>query len=477
MCVFPPGGIFKDFWPAWMVQWPRAVVAEGTLDMARLGYASPDLALRATLSLFRDAEAPNVPCVFQHGEANMVAKDGAICGTSPAWCIPFYNLERLFAQTLDRQWLAEIYPYLARYVDWWLAERTDLDGWAVYKCTWEAGEDDNPRLDPERKGDNVVSAFVRPVELQATMALSAGVLARFAAALGQHADIERWQAVEAAYLARAADLWDPAEGRFRDWDLRHNRFLAPSGESNYWGVDTCRYSALAFTPLLAGLSNDAIRAGLRQELSHYAGPPWTLWASWSYVVLEAAPLTGDTSFAGRVAAEIVGRVYDELDRREPGGPKHPIPGVAREYWPLDLNSWASCEGYGWGANTASLLVRQVFGFVEGPYLDGQSALVGADALAFELRPSLPDRFLIPGREYWLARLPYRGGRLSLGYRVGEAPGTLTLLVSAGVPTRCTALSEEATAYESVGLQDRHEIVGQNGARYRVALWPVAGAVG
>jgi hypothetical protein len=486
MCVYPPGGIFTDIWPAWMVQWPRAVVAEGTLDMARLGYVSPDLALRATLSLFRDAEAPNVPCVFQDGEPNMVAADGAICGTSPAWCIPFYNLERLFAQTLDRRWLEEIYPYLSRYVEWWLAERTDADGWAVYKCTWEAGEDDNPRLDPERKGDNVVSAFVRPVELQATMALSAGVLGRFAAVLHEVEDVGRWRAIESAYLARTRELWDPTEGRFRDWDARHNRFLPPSGETSYWGVDTCRYSALAFTPLLAGLTDDAMQAGLRSELQHYAGPPWTLWASWSYVVLEAAPHTGDTAFAGRVAAEIVGRVYDELDAREPGGPSHPTPGVAREYWPLELDTWASCEGYGWGANTASLLVRQIFGFFEGPYLDESSRAPGlgdaggtaraagwrATSLTFDLRPALPDHLLVSGREYWLAGLPYRGGRLSLGYRIEDGAGALTVLVSANVPTRCqVAGPDRQPAYDSAVVHERHEIPGRNGVAYRVELLP------
>lgn len=484
MCVYPPGGIFSDVWPAWMVQWPRAVVAEGTLDMARLGYASPDLALRATLSLFRDAEAPNVPCVFQDGEPNMVAKDGAICGTSPAWCIPFYNLERLYAQTLDRRWLEEIYPDLARYVEWWLAERTDADGWAVYKCTWEAGEDDNPRLDPERKGDNVVSSFVRPVELQATMALSAGVLARFATVLGHAEDVGRWREVESAFLARARTLWDPSEGRFRDWDLRNGRFLPPSGESNYWGVDTCRYSALAFTPLLAGLADDSIRAGLRQELQHYASPPWTLWASWSYVVLEAAPLTGDTAFAGRIAAEIVGRVYGELDARAPAAASHPTPGVAREYWPLDLDTWASCEGYGWGANTASLLVRQIFGFFEGPYLGeagrapglgdagGTARAAGwrATSLAFELRPSLPDHLLIPGREYWLTGLPYRGGRLSLGYWVEEEAGALTILVTANVPTRCQVVSvDDQELHASEDVHERHSIAGRNGKVYRVEL--------
>ncbi|HZO28245.1 MAG TPA: hypothetical protein VFH48_19900 [Chloroflexota bacterium] len=474
MCVYPPGGIFTDVWPAWMVQWPRAVVAEGTLDMARFAYASPEIAQRALLSLFRDAEAPNVPCVFQHGEPNMVAKDGSICGTSPAWCIPFYNLERLFSFTLDREWLAEIYPYLARFLEWWLAERTDPGGWAVYKCTWEAGEDDTPRLDPERRGDNVVSAFVRPVELQATMALSAGVLSRFAAVLGKSDDTTRWRQVEAEYLDRTRQLWDPVERRFRDWDARAGRFVAPApDEPNYWGIDPCRYSALAFTPLLAGLADDEVRAGLRSELQHYGGPPWTLWASWSYVVLEAAPRAGDHSFAGRVAAEIVGRVYDELDARQIVDPRHPTPGVAREYWPLDLDTWASCEGYGWGANTASLLVRQVFGFTEGPYLDA------ATPLTFELRPALPDAFLTPRREYWLTNLPYRGARISLGYRVADAPpdadgsfSALEMLVSADVPTRCRVVDLTAPlAWESDGAENLHEIPARIGGEYVVELHP------
>jgi hypothetical protein len=474
MCVYPAGGIFTDVWPAWMVQWPRAVVAEGTLDMARFAYASPDLAQRALLSLFRDAEAPNVPCVFRDGEQNMVASDGSICGTSPAWCIPFFNLERLFKLTLDRAWLAEIFPYLTAYVEWWLAERVDADGWAVYKCTWEAGEDDTPRLDPERRGDNVVSAYVRPVELQAMMALSAGVLARFATVLGRGQDQERWLQVEAASLDRTRQLWDAGEGRFRDWDARTGGFLAPAGENNYWGIDPCRYSALAFTPLLAGLSDDAMRDGLRAELQAYDRPPWTLWASWSYVVLEAAPLTGDTAFAGRVAAEIVHRVYGELDVRTIAGPSHPTPGVAREFWPLDLDSWASCEGYGWGANTASLLVRQVFGFLEGPYIDV------ATPLTFELRPALPAYLMLPGREYSLVNLPYRGARLAIGYRVEagadadtDAGDTLTILVSADVPTRCRAVDlSTGRKLRSAGVEDGHRIRGYNGGQFEIELHPL-----
>lgn len=480
MCVFPPGGIFHDVWPAWMIQWPRAVVAEGTLDMARLAYASPELATRASLSLFRDATAPNVPCVFQHGEPNMVAADGSVCGTSPAWCLPFYNLERLYALTLDRAWLAEIAPLLGRYLDWWLAERTDPDGWAVYKCTWEAGEDDTPRLDPERRGDNVVSAFVRPVELQAALALSAGVLARFADVVGDAAGGERWRAVAAEYRERTRALWDGTVGRFRDWDARAGRFLAPAGEANYWGVDPCRYSALAFTPALAGLADEPYRSGLRRELPAYAGPPWTLWASWSYVVLEAALALGERGFAARVAHEIVARVYRELDTHEIAGPSHPTPGVAREYWPLGLSTWASCEGYGWGANTATLLVRQIFGFLEGPYDDD------GPPLRFQLAPGLPPGLLTADREYRIENLPYRGAHLALGYRVAApverapapptadtlVPAALTLLIGAGRPTRCRVTDADgAVLYEAAQPRTTHAAPGVNGGAFDVVLTP------
>jgi hypothetical protein len=482
MCIYPPGGIFTDVWPAWMVQWPRAVVAEGTLDVVRLAYASPTLAKRAALSLFRDATAPNVPCVFQHGEPNMVAKDGAICGTSPAWCVPFYNLERLYAQTLDRDWLTAIYPSLARYVEWWLAERTDADGWAVYKCTWEAGEDDTPRLDPERRGDNVVSSFVRPVELQATMALSAGVLARFATVLGHLDDAARWRTVEADFGRRTRQLWDDAEGRFRDWDARAGAFLAPASEVNYWGVDPIRFSALAFTPLLAGLTTPKQTRRLREELRHYAGPPWTLWASWSYVVLESALAAGARTFAAAVANDIVARVYPELDERQIASPSHPTPGVAREFWPLDLATWEACEGYGWGANTASLLIRQIFGFLDGPYLAvpeaGERPTEGtaAGSLTFRLWPGLPAAFCERGRVYRIANLPYRGHRLTVGYQIAEQqPGnspitTLTISVTTGEPMRCLVTGPGGEiVYRSDQPARTHALPGVNGDAYDVLL--------
>ncbi len=467
MCVFPAGGIFRDVWPSWMIQWPRVVLAEGSLDALRLSYGDPRLAQRVALSMLRDAPAPNVPCLFQHGEPNMVAKDGSVCGTSPAWCVPFYNLERLYLRTLDREWLAAVYEPLDRYLYWWLRERTDRLGWVVYKCTWEAGEDDTPRLDPERRGDNVVSEFVRPVELQATVALSAGVLARFAAELGRLRDAARWQSVARAFATRTHELWDPAAGRFRDWDSRRGDFLAPSGEANYWGIDPCRHSVLALTPLLAGLATPDQRRVLARELEEYARPPWTLWASWSYVLLEAAMAAGEREFAGRVAAEIVGRMYAELDRRSLGEPRGPTPGVAREYWPLESSRRDACDGYGWGASTTSFFIRQIFGFLESEE---------PTSVRFRLAPWLPPELVKPGATYGFANIPYRGHSIDVSYSLPgdleRAAGSVVpvqVIIATRVPTRCRVVGEGRLTRYDAGPSASHTFRLELGREWEAEL--------
>src|SRR5579883_2807704 len=300
-CVFPAGGIFRDVWPSWMMTWPRIVLAEGTLDAVRLSYAAPELALRLTRTLLCDSPAANVPCVFVGGEPNMVAKDGTVCGTSPAWCLPFYNLWLLYCRTLDRTWLSEVYPRLVAYLEYWLAERTDEDGWCVYKCTWEAGEDCTPRLDPSGQGDEVISHYVRPVELQATMSQSAAILARFARELGRVSDELGWRAVSDDYARRTQQLWDPEAGRFRDWDKRTGQFLGGMESPSYWQTDPVRYSALSLTPLVAGIATPEQQRRLAEEIAFYDAPPWCLWPSWSYVTAEAATAAGWHQFAGRFA--------------------------------------------------------------------------------------------------------------------------------------------------------------------------------
>jgi hypothetical protein len=201
-------------------------------------------------------------------------------------------------------------------------------------------------------------------------------------------------------------------------------------------------------------------------------------------VLEAAGRLSEGAWSGEIAAGIVDRVYRELDAREIGAPNHPTPGVAREFWPLDLDTWASSEGYGWGANTASLLMRQVFGFFEespesDEYLNPGAPGWRASWLRFMLTPNLPPEFLTPGAVYRVANLPYRGVQISVGYRVEAAataaePARLTLMLSAEAPTECAVTpmsSEGPLVAETRPLAARHAVPGRNGERYLVMLRP------
>jgi hypothetical protein len=63
---------------------------------------------------------------------------------------------------------------------------------------------------------------------------------------------------------------------------------------------------------------------------------------------------------------------------------------------------------------------------------------------------LPAHFLVPGREYWLSGLPYRGARLSLGYRVGSDAGALTVISSGSIAN--SSFEQGYTAWTPTGSQ-------------------------
>ncbi|MBI2756831.1 MAG: hypothetical protein HYX52_08985 [Chloroflexi bacterium] len=456
MCVFPAGGIFRDVWPSWMVAWPRVVLAEGALDMLRLAYADPQTAARAVLSLFRDAPAPNVPCVFEGGEPNMVARDGSICGTSPAWCLPFLCLERLYLRTLDRAWLAELLPYLEAYLDWWLAHRSDRDGFLVYRCTWEAGEDGNPRLDQGGSGDAVISDHVRPVELQAAMALSAERLAWLAGEVDEAAISARWAAVHQDFVRRTQTLWDPAESRFRDWLIQDGRFQDPDPDERYWGVDSRRWGALSLVGLFA--ADDAQKRLMQEEVRRHGNGPWTWWPSWTFALAEAAALTGQHEWLGEQAFSILDRVYRQNDRRTLADFPRPTPGAAREYWPRDLRDWRAGDGYGWGAETADLLLRHMVGF-------GESREAG---LTFTLTPALPEALRIPGRQYGVRNVLYRSTVFDLSYTVSRDSSMLVGAIELRAPAACGVVGPNTPLYQG-GCARRHHFPLRNGVRYGVRI--------
>ena len=446
-CVMSRSGVFDDYWFSWMASWPRAVLAENSLDALRLAYGDPELARTALGTTLRCATGPNLPCVFGGGEPNMVASDGEICGTSPAWCLPFKNIEQLYWLNPDRQWLAEVYPRLAGYLDFWLENRTDEDGWITYHCTWEAGEDGSLRLDPGGSGDNPIGHLVRPVELQATVSHAAEVMSQFAKELGIDDDCAKWRQVAEWYRRRTLDLWHAGSGRFRDWDKRANQFLSPSGR-NYWGIDHVEYSALSFAAILTGGCTEQQLSLLRERFEAFRSPPWLLWASWSHALLESASTAGWLNEAGEMAWRMADRVYRVTDRRSLAAGPRPLPGVAPEFWPEDPRTMDGSDCYGWGGSSALFVIRHVLGFRAAP---------STGRRVFELSPALPSE---PAGGRLLAISGLRFAEREVAVQLERTDKTTRVVVDFDVPV---ALSNPAR--EANGLRRRHEFDLEHGRRH------------
>ncbi len=446
-CVMSPSGVFDDHWLSWMTSWPRAVLAENSLDALRLAYGDPETARRALGSTLRCATGPNLPCVFAGGEPNMVASDGEICGTSPAWCLPFKNIEQLYWLDPNPSWLAEIYPRLAGYLDFWLDHRTDEDGWITYHCTWEAGEDGSLRLDPGGSGDNPIRHLVRPVELQATISHAAEVMTHFATELGLDDDRARWRQVAEWYRRRTLDLWHAGSGRFRDWDKPGNRFLASQGKA-YWGVDHVEFSALSFTAMLTGGCTEQQLSSLKEHFESFRSPPWLLWPSWTHALLESASAAGWLEKAGEMAWRTADRVYGITDRRTLAAGPRPLPGVAPEFWPDDPRAMDGADCYGWGGSSALFVIRHLLGFRAAP---------SAGRRVFELSPALPHE-LASGRSLSIRGLKFGGHELGVQLRRSDSI-TRTVLEF----DRPAILAEPGK--ETARRQRRHTMSLENGRRH------------
>lgn len=455
LCTLPATGIFNGPWPTWMSSMPRMVLAEGSMDLARLGYAEPKTALAGVRTMLSDTPGDNVPCVFASGGYNMVAADGTTCGTSPAWCIPFFHIYDLFLRMPDRKWVADIYPQLAKLIDYWLRERTDDAGWLTYKCTWEAGEDNNPRIDPLATGDNVISNYVRPVELQAAMSHAGRVMAALASYLANPEDETHYATLADEYRERVQQLWDGSEGRFRDWDKTSDAFVSVAGKENYWGADFTRQSPLSLVATLFDTATEEQKRTMRAEIERFFRSPFTVWPSWSTFVLEAARSCGMDEFRGEMAFEIARRVYAGTDRRSIGEFERPLPGAAPEYWPHDWNEFGGNDAYAWGAQSATFLIRHVLGIIA----------VEGDGLGLELAPSIPEILLAFGDEYGIENLAHRGQRIGVHYRfIGGANLECSLRLE---QPRAVTLRLPDREAETRDARPEHVITIMNCTRVRV----------
>jgi hypothetical protein len=105
-----------------------------------LSYTDINLAKEILLGIFADAVYPNLPCTREDASMNMIGADGRECGTAPIWGMPFYVISSIYNRDKDNQWLADLYPYLKNYIEWWLKNRTDSAGWFHAANSWNRGK-------------------------------------------------------------------------------------------------------------------------------------------------------------------------------------------------------------------------------------------------------------------------------------------------------------------------------------------------
>src|SRR6266567_6047474 len=426
MTIRPSAGIIPHAWDGMQIQAPRTVLAEAAMDVLFFSYADPKLAAEVILGHFESSPHPHLPCMREDGSYNMVADDGQVCGTAPEWGFPLWCCDQIVRRTNDLHWLRRLYPKAAAYLRWWLEHRTDAEGWLVYACSWESGQDVSSRFGPQQTGGTIIQ-HVRPVDLQASMAQGGAILVRWATLLAaEHpsedwsADIIFWQNIADEFTLKTRLMWQ--HGWFRDYD-------AVAGE---W---SSQQDAMHLAPVFCGVAGqgqvEQLRPFLAQPPLHSSG-----WAplSWPPVVMTlvgAADVAQMPLEAAELAYRFIDASYRSTDRRqldEQGG----LPGVTREYRQMvTVGKWGKIdyvnggiEGYGWGALSIHLLMRYILG------------LRAEEVDRLTVRPMWPQALRRPGATYHAQPIPWGRYTLSIACSVKDAQRYLLRL-------RCAAPATES----------------------------------
>jgi hypothetical protein len=411
MMVRRPLGVYQHPWDAMQIQAPRNVLAETSIDMWALSYADPETAKAVLLGQFQDALAPNVPCMREDGTMNMVAADGSECGTSLQWCYPFYCLESVFLRTLDRAWLAKLYPFLAAHLEWMLKNRTDREEWMVPKCSWESGMDASQRFLLKQPTGGELTDFVRVAELQAAMSHAAHTLEQSARWLGQTPGAGRWGQVASTYAEKTRSLW--YQDWFYDVDARSGKPIVIPGHREVTQVG----------PVMCSVATKEQVRQMIPAMREYASNQgfWLEWPSHVLPYAEAMWRSGERENLARALYGIVDRVYASMDRRQLQPAKGlGWPGVSCEMWGIEGAKGG--EGYGWGATLPAHIIRSLLGFREGNE---------PDRFWFILSPSIPEALFRTGKSFRMRNVCYRRQAFDLHYRCAEGGKLEVNLVFSG----------------------------------------------
>ncbi len=414
MTIRPSAGVVSNTFDGMQIQAPRLVLAEAAMDTLFLSYADPELACDVLLTHFESAPRANLPCMREDGSYNMVADDGQICGTAPEWGYPLWVCDQLWQKTGNLSWLKRLYPGASAFLRWWLEHRRDAEGYLTYACSWESGQDVSSRFGPQQTGGTIIQ-HVRPVDLQASMAQGAAILARWTTILAPThtdemlpnpypAENTFWQEIADEFTVKTRQMWH--DGWFRDYD----------SVARVWSSER---DAMHLAPIFCGTAGWGHIEQLRSTL---AEPPRhsSQWAplSWPPVLMTLIGATAAAQMpqeAAELAQRFIDASYRSTDSRdldEYGG----LPGVTREYRrAITRGKWgeidyanAGIEGYGWGALSVHLLIHHILG------------LRSSTPEQITIAPAFPQALRRVGATYGIAPIPWGNYTLSISCHVKSA---------------------------------------------------------
>jgi len=482
MTIRPPLGIFKHHWDAMQIHTPRSVLGEMSLDALCLSYADIELAKEVIYGTFADAPVPNVPCVREDGSMNMIGESGAECGTAPTWGFPFLVIQSIYQRDGDDHWIRELYPHLKVFIEWWLAYRTDSEGWFHANNSWESGQDGSKRFLHGGAQEGTPADFVRTVDIEAGLAQGMLTMVDYAKIAGYERDVEMWRELAEDRINRTRSMY--VDGWFRDWDGRENK---PFMLDDY-------YDVMMLAPLAVGVATPEQIEGVRPKFQIFRDNPqhWLEWPSFWQPFSEAAWKAGLRTFVAEELVKVGERIYGRTDAREISGvsERYPdrlpapysyrIPGVSSEFWPVKLDGHPilnGCENYGWGATFPTLVIRNIVGFRE-IYGTGD---VGAQYIApqgdvngFILAPALPETLFEAGKTVGITNLRWRDVRADVEYSPQAANKiSIRLKLRLESPRSVTITDEAGNVVVGAGLRPAQTIdiafEGENGGVYRVQV--------
>lgn len=422
MNIADPAGIYKHRWDTMQALAPRVVLAETSIDMMTMQYASPETAKEILEGIFADAPDPFVPCTREDGSMNMIGMDGTECATAPLWGSPMFVIRQVFANTGDKTWLSAMYPMLCRWLDWFRENRTDTDGWYHCNNSWESGQDGSVRFTAGMTGENgpveaANAEFVRTADLEAAMAYAEYTMAEFADILNRpEEETIRWRDRAERGKERVRSMF--VDGYFRDFDNRNGKPFLNMGY----------YDPMLSMPFAMGLAAEEQKTAAekafrcfrenQQDLSVSTGHA-LVWPPLLMTYTEACVNSGRQMQGAEAVAVYADSAYGRSDARRTaqmnrtmeGVPEKwnvIIPGTAMETLASDL-AGAGCENYGWGALLPALIFRIIFGIRVDP--DG----------SVHIRPALPDN--LKGNTFRVKNLCLRGKKMT--FRADRVPGGKT----------------------------------------------------